>query len=590
MRLSPPKNKTPVFIAVFMIFGLVACGPSAERVYELPLTVDGKADSLFLRTLTVDIPPKQGGRYGSALVELTGAKGLFRAKTEGVDEKASLQLAQIANQSVIKVGRASDLPRLRFKLGAASRYALQLRNHGSASVQVTLQIETDSQTEPVRLVFNQPDCLDCEDRSGGLRHEISEAIRWAEKTIDVAVYGLRQDATQDRDDPVAALCQAAEEGVTVRLIADDEFERSGSSYFESIFSDEGGLENCGVHIEVVRSSKIMHHKFLLIDRGRKNATLITGSTNFTPTGFTANHNHMYFLAAHTALFDSFYDEFEQLWGHCRAPRLEGSRRCSAYPNNECTSACTQDLNEEGPWQLGEHRVSAYFTPGDDPLSVLRGSAKEKKYTAVPAECLGESDHCVCRQSGSKFLCSFCGGSEPGVAPPRTEDLNWGLIGKAKEKVLVDMYAGTDQCLALGLSHLHRKGIEVAAVWDRVNSSSTQNRNRYLCGYGIPVYVSNWGGDSQMVRNHNKTVLIDETVFDGSLNVTKASQDNNESVLIWESASIARQIEDYIRSEIALLRSTGVTPGDAASCRCADLVDNDGDGLLDAEDGDCDLPQ
>jgi len=63
--------------------------------------------------------------------------------------------------------------------------------------------------------------------------------------------------------------------------------------------------------------------------------------------------------------------------------------------------------------------------------------------------------------------------------------------------------------------------------------------------------------------------------------------NNENSLVLRGAGVADVFADYVASEVALLQASGVTAQDADISRCRDLVDNDGDGLFDADDPDCD---
>jgi phosphatidylserine/phosphatidylglycerophosphate/cardiolipin synthase-like enzyme len=120
------------------------------------------------------------------------------------------------------------------------------------------------------------------------------------------------------------------------------------------------------------------------------------------------------------------------------------------------------------------------------------------------------------------------------------------------------------------------------------SRQATSRHVYLCAEGVPTYVSNWSDYSFWARNHNKTVVVDDVVFDGSLNLSaSATHKNNEGVVILHDQEIAERFTQYIDDEQALLESRGVQAEDPESCRCLDAVDNDGDGAQDALDGDCD---
>ena len=92
----------------------------------------------------------------------------------------------------------------------------------------------------------------------------------------------------------------------------------------------------------------------------------------------------------------------------------------------------------------------------------------------------------------------------------------------------------------------------------------------------------------MIRNHNKIVVVDDTVVDGSLNISvNAVKSNNEATVLIHDADLAQRFSDYIKAEVAMLQSRGVQPLQPAACLCQDIVDNDGDGLVDAADPDCD---
>jgi hypothetical protein len=318
----------------------------------------------------------------------------------------------------------------------------------------------------------------------------------------------------------------------------------------------------------------MHHKVILVDRGLPGELLVTGSTNFTVSGLEKNHNHMLFVRGVPELVASYQAEMDQLFRHCATDRLDG-RESSC---NECTPGCTEDVTPVGPWELPDGRVRAFFAPSDDTMTVLRGAIRTARLDAPDPACADRDADCICRTAGSRWLCEYCAVGEEG----------WGLIGEADERVSMTMYSATDGCFALGLVKAARRGVDVVTVWDFVRAGSAYSRDDYVCAEGIPTYISQWGAGSAQVRNHNKTVVIDDVVFDGSLNISASGdRENNENLLVIESPSLADQLDAYVWSEIALLEGMGVTPQEADPCRCEDLVDNDGDGAVDADDPDCD---
>jgi len=405
---------------------------------------------------------------------------------------------------------------------------------------------------------------------GNRTPELVDAIQSARESIDLAVYGL--------DDPAIteALCNAAGAGVDVRVVTDDTSEdpEDSRSYWDAFYSPAAGLAGCGARVEAVRSYGIMHHKFLVIDHGEPGELLVTGSANLTRAGLEDNHNHMLFVRGAPELGASYVAEMDQLFRHCARGRLDGREsRC-----DECTPGCHEDHAPEGPWAVGDSELRAYFSPSDDALRVLRGEMEDTRRAEPDPACAEPDADCVCRRSGSRFACEYCAVGEDG----------WGLLGEAEDRLLVDVYSATDQCFALGVARAARRGVDVVSIFDFVRSGSIYSRDDYMCSEGVPVYISSWGGGSAQVRNHNKSVVVDDVVFDGSMNLSASgAAENNENTLVVESPDLADRFAEYVESEVELLESWGVTPRTPAQCLCSDLVDNDGDGRVDGEDADCD---
>jgi len=339
----------------------------------------------------------------------------------------------------------------------------------------------------------------------------------------------------------------------------------------------------------------MHHKSLVIDAKTPFGLLVTGSANLTLTGLDENHNHMLFVRGAPAVLDAFTGELAQLYDHCRSAKV-GTRQCT-----ECTPGCMQAPSSHGPFSVGGASVEVHFSPTNklrttSPLDVLRGETKTVKRATPDPACVGPDASCVCRASGSGYLCDYCG------------QQGWGLIGQATRRIVASLFIVTDQCFALALGRAAGAGLETSMILNYAEAGSPYSRDEFVCGLGVEVYRSNWGplpaacsagqltgaqwasacyGDV-MVRNHNKAVVVDDAVFDGSLNISvNGVTANDEATLIVKDAKLAQRFADYIAAEIALLQSRGVSAPQAAACRCADLVDNDGDGLLDAADPDCD---
>ena len=82
--------------------------------------------------------------------------------------------------------------------------------------------------------------------------------------------------------------------------------------------------------------------------------------------------------------------------------------------------------------------------------------------------------------------------------------------------------------------------------------------------------------------------LNDVVIDGSLNLSNNGiRQNNENTLVIRNRGLADQVTDYIYDEVQLLNTIEAPVGVSDYCICADLIDNDHDGMVDDEDDDCD---
>lgn len=535
-----------------------------------------KADAV-----TIEVPFEVAGMVGE-----TPGQRRFTFRTLGLLEVGATQSVTLAR---LQLSAESEIYRRKSWRGRAPKllvpgmdasdgggelveYQLTVLNWSATRARGRLRVTTDTPREPgFALAFNAPDCVPaaearCEDPAGDLRGSLVGTLQAARRTIDLAVYGL------DDADVIGALCEAAKAEVRVRVISDDESldpenTRSYSTSFEH-------LRECGVEVSAVQSGGLMHHKFAIIDRGLAQPVLLTGSANFTVADLQQNHNHGMVIYGAPELIDAFQAEFDQLWRHCATERLDGRTSCA-----ECTPACVEDRSEEGPFAVGDSDVEVYFSPSDDALRVIRGQARVRTRLAAPdPACASSSANCVCRQNGTTWQCDYCAQGPDG----------WGLIGQARERVVLNMYSLTDQCFALGMVRAAERGAQTLAVLDFVRGGSRYSRDEYLCAAGVPTLISNWGSGSAQVRNHHKLLVVDDVVVDGSMNLSDSGiTENDENTLVIRDAALADALAAYTENEAALLQRLGARFRTAAQCACGDSVDQDRDGRADATDPDCD---
>ena len=129
----------------------------------------------------------------------------------------------------------------------------------------------------------------------------------ADETIDIAMYSYSSQ------DPVkGALQRALDRGVKIRFLAETDLANSESK--------GGALENMG--IDVRRVTKIMHHKFAIIDGPRDNDTLdraddtvmITGSANWSGSAATKyDENTLFIDGGYPELALRLQRDFDTIW-------------------------------------------------------------------------------------------------------------------------------------------------------------------------------------------------------------------------------------------------------------------------------------
>ncbi|MCH9020656.1 MAG: phospholipase [Proteobacteria bacterium] len=161
-------------------------------------------------------------------------------------------------------------------------------------------------------LFMGPDNLGAED---DLESAIIGFIGAARSTLDVAVQELESR-------PIArALIAAKKQGIKVRLVLEGDY--LGVDHARAEPFEKGGKneENRSIHAALLRANiavrsdyngSIFHQKFIVRDIEKGNSAVLTGSTNFTPTGVHKNLNHLIIVDGKKAARE-FATEFAEIW-------------------------------------------------------------------------------------------------------------------------------------------------------------------------------------------------------------------------------------------------------------------------------------
>ena len=141
---------------------------------------------------------------------------------------------------------------------------------------------------------------------------IAQLIGNAQRSIDIAIYSYSDAAI------ASALAGAKQRGVQIRFLfetADDD--RKIVDAVARAASKSGKIEAAGIDVRYV--NKILHHKFIIVDGPRDDASraatakLVTGSANWSNTGATVYDEATTFVENSALLAASFQREFDALW-------------------------------------------------------------------------------------------------------------------------------------------------------------------------------------------------------------------------------------------------------------------------------------
>ncbi len=110
------------------------------------------------------------------------------------------------------------------------------------------------------------------------------------------------------------------------------------------------------------------------------------------------------------------------------------------------------------------------------------------------------------------------------------------ISSARETVRVQAYSFTARPIAEALIEARRRGVDVAVIVDKSQTSERYSVIALLNEAGIPLYV-----DYCCAIAHNKVMVIDgKKVVTGSYNFTKGAEEKNaENLLVIDDVTMAK---------------------------------------------------
>ncbi|TMC05743.1 MAG: hypothetical protein E6J41_20835 [Chloroflexi bacterium] len=311
----------------------------------------------------------------------------------------------------------------------------------------------------------------------------------ARRTLDIAIYDLKLD-TAPGDLVRQAVHEARARGVAVRLVFNQE-RRRARPLPPPGFVDYDYLHSLRVASRAVPGAPdLMHHKYAVIDAGTSEASVWTGSTNWTNDSWTREENVILRLAD-PGVAGMYRADFEELWA-TRSVRRSG--------------------HQPATWFQPEPglRVRAYFTPARAPKLVHEiaqriATAGRRLRVCSPVVTSGPILGSLAEALGRPGLdlAGCCDGTQ-------MDEVMWQWARRAESS------------------------------WKRAAWETVRAGMRWGAKRSTP-----YSAGSVHDFMHAKCLVADDTVFVGSFNFSHSGEDNAENVLEIESPALADQFTAYV---------------------------------------------
>lgn len=338
---------------------------------------------------------------------------------------------------------------------------------------------------PVEVFFNDPGTRRANMWEPDAIDIMVETINGAQDSIDFSVMGF------NRDEIIDALIAAYDRGIEVRMVG-----------------DAGHLYNSGytrfrdrqIPMSVGNDNHIMHNKFMVVD----NRFTFGGTSNWTDTDLRHNSNN-FFLIDSPPIAELFTEQFEQmfngLYGHTKAQE-SGVRE----------------------FVVGDTVVEVWFAPAEDTVGRI-------------LELVNDAEESV-RFTIFAFTKDTVGST---------------FIRKQEEFLARDEAEGVD----LSIDFRDRRSVAGVIDKSQLHSNGQYHEAFRLLGAQIPMRED--GNDNGLQpgdyqagggRLHSKTMVLDQAgenpvTITGSFNWSaSATQSNDEFLIIFRGARIAKEFDDY----------------------------------------------
>jgi phosphatidylserine/phosphatidylglycerophosphate/cardiolipin synthase-like enzyme len=348
-------------------------------------------------------------------------------------------------------------------------------------------------------------CQGCQ-TSEEVAKRLADFFRTARKSIDIAIYSFSL-CPEPREVIHAALHEQMAAGMRVRIAYDQKAGKDSTfgplgdycAYNTPDFVNTLGLPTRGVD----GTRALMHHKYVIIDAGTPEATIWTGSLNWTDDAWEKQENNVIILRSQE-LAKYYRHDFEELW-------IDGNLAASG----------TMDSGEDTVQYRGEPaHVLVNFSPGEGEWidEAIANQIDRTQHRATLAFVVLTS---------SRILKAI-----------------QGLM--MRNVPIVGIY---DESQMEGVKY--QWSLVPANHW-KIPAFEEIIRYAQLVGKSSTPYTENSPHDFM----HNKVMVLDDVVITGSYNFSRHAQQNAENSLIIASAELAKTYNEYLESLMDRYRMTG----------------------------------
>ncbi len=341
--------------------------------------------------------------------------------------------------------------------------------------------------------------------STSICQELLNNINFAQKTIDMAIYGYSSTPKIEE-----ALNLAKKRGVKIRLVYDSD--KNGGNIYPDTKLITTIIPDNKSDISSDEVMNIMHNKFYIFDK----KILITGSANLSHTDMSGFNSNCMAVINSSEIAKVYTEEFEKMY------------------NGNFHNSKTQTLNKK--FNISGTEIEVYFSPQDKAIT----------NAVLPA------------------------------------------INSAKTYIYIPTFLITDKKVTDALIKAKSRGVDVKVIIDALNASVQHTKHKELRFGKVLVKTENYAG-----KMHSKSMIIDDlyTII-GSMNFSYSGENkNDENLIVVKNKEIATSYKKFFlyqwnRIDDKWLKYNARAEGIDSIGSCTDGIDNNYDGLTDANDLGC----